>query len=155
MSRISAQSAQSARQLKADLIAIAGDAAVLSDPRELLVYECDAFTLEKNLPQIAVLPANAAEVEVVVQTCKKHNAPLIPRGAGTSLSGSTLAVDGGVIIGLSRMNRILNLDQPIRLHHRRQCRHQLRRPAHPQTRRHRQPRPQIGIDHRRRRTSLA
>jgi len=100
--------------LETALIEVVGREAVLSDPRELLVYECDAFTLEKKLPQLVVLPANADEVLRVVQICKEHKVPIIPRGAGTSLSGSVLAVDGGIMLGLSRMNRILNVDVPNR-----------------------------------------
>ena len=101
---------ESHRRLKADLIAVVGEAAVISDPRRLLVYECDAFTLERKLPELAVLPAGADEVKAVVDICRRHETSVVPRGAGTSLSGSTLAVSGGVMIGLSRMNRILRLD---------------------------------------------
>jgi glycolate oxidase len=102
------------QSLETALVEIVGREAVLSDPRELLVYECDAFTLEKKLPQIVVLPANGDEVLRVVQICNEHKVPIIPRGAGTSLSGSVLAVDGGIMLGLSRMNRILNVDVPNR-----------------------------------------
>ena len=100
--------------LETELINVVGREAVLSDPQELLVYECDAFTLEKKLPQLVVLPADADQVLRVVQICKEHKVPIIPRGAGTSLSGSVLAVDGGIMLGLSRMNRILDVDVPNR-----------------------------------------
>ena len=100
--------------IQSKLIEIVGREAVISDPRELLVYECDAFTLEKKLPQWVVLPNTTDEVQAVVQLCRAHDLPLIPRGAGTSLSGSVLAVDGGVMLGLSRMNRIINVDVPNR-----------------------------------------
>ena len=83
---------------------------VISGEHELLVYECDAYTLEKNVPGAVVLPKSTDEVVAVVKFCKKHNLPIIPRGAGTSLSGTVLAVTGGVMITLTRMNRILNLD---------------------------------------------
>ncbi len=83
---------------------------VIAEPADLLVYECDAYTLEKQSPEVVVLPANTAEVAAVVQACGRHGASLVPRGAGTSLSGAVLAVGGGVIIGLSRMNRVLNVD---------------------------------------------
>lgn len=84
--------------------------AVVCDPRELLVYECDAYTLEKSLPNAVVLPRNTAEVIAVVKFCAEHDLPIIPRGAGTSLSGSILAVTGGVMVCLSRMNRVLAID---------------------------------------------
>ncbi|HKQ39752.1 MAG TPA: FAD-linked oxidase C-terminal domain-containing protein [Verrucomicrobiae bacterium] len=93
-----------------ELRAIVGKEHVISGEHELLVYECDAYTLEKNVPGAVVLPKSTDEVVAVVKFCKKHNLPIIPRGAGTSLSGTVLAVTGGVMITLTRMNRILNLD---------------------------------------------
>lgn len=94
----------------AELAAIVGKEHVISGDHELLVYECDAYTLEKNLPGAVVLPKTTAEVAAIVKFCVQHNLPIIPRGAGTSLSGTVLAVTGGVMITLTRMNRILNLD---------------------------------------------
>ena len=93
-----------------ELRGIVGAENVISGDHELLVYECDAYTLEKNLPGAVVLPKTTEEVVGVVRFCAKHNLPIIPRGAGTSLSGTVLAVTGGVMITLTRMNRILNLD---------------------------------------------
>ena len=69
---------------------------------ELLVYECDAYTMQKNLPTAVVLPRTTEDVVNVVKFCAKHELPIIPRGAGTSLSGTVLAVDGGVMIALTR-----------------------------------------------------
>ena len=89
---------------------IVGADAVVADEQELLVYECDAYTLQKNLPTAVVLPATTEEVVAVVKLCKRLKLPIIPRGAGTSLSGAVLAVDGGVMIALTRMNRVLNID---------------------------------------------
>ncbi|MEC8972802.1 MAG: FAD-binding protein, partial [Verrucomicrobiota bacterium] len=89
---------------------IVGDDAVLTDEQELVVYECDAYTLQKNLPTAVVLPKSAREVAAIVRLCAELDLPIIPRGAGTSLSGAVLAVDGGVMIALTRMNRVLNVD---------------------------------------------
>jgi len=83
---------------------------VVSKEEELLVYECDAYTLEKNLPTAVVLPRTTEQIVAIVKLCAKRNLPFIPRGAGTSLSGAVLAVTGGVMIALSRMNRILAVD---------------------------------------------
>ena len=99
-----------ASQLSAELRAIVGDDGVVSQPDELLVYECDAYTLEKNLPTAVILPRTTAEVAAVVKWCAAQNLPIIPRGAGTSLSGSVLAVGGGVMIALTRMNKVLSVD---------------------------------------------
>jgi glycolate oxidase len=94
----------------AGLRAIVGREGMLTDPHELVVYECDAYTLERMLPHAVVLPKSTEEVAGVVKLCAEHKLPIIPRGAGTSLSGAVLAVEGGVMIGLSRMNRILSVD---------------------------------------------
>ncbi|SVA60809.1 uncharacterized protein METZ01_LOCUS113663 [marine metagenome] len=100
----------SGKDLINELRDIVGADAVIADEQELLVYECDAYTLQKNLPTAVVLPATTEEVVAVVKLCKRLQLPIIPRGAGTSLSGAVLAVDGGVMIALTRMNRILNVD---------------------------------------------
>ena len=93
-----------------ELIKIVGRENVISGDQELLVYECDAYTLEKQLPGVVVLPNTTAEVEAIVRFCARHQLPIIPRGAGTSLSGTVLAVTGGVMIALTRMNRVLEID---------------------------------------------
>ncbi|MSU58283.1 MAG: FAD-binding protein [Pedosphaera sp.] len=100
------QQSELARQLRA----ILGSDAVVDKPDELLVYECDAYTLEKNPPNAVVLPRTTEQISQVVKLCAALNVPIIPRGAGTSLSGSLLAVTGGVVISLARMNRVLSVD---------------------------------------------
>ena len=92
------------------LRAIVGDENVIHGDQELLVYECDAYTLEKQLPNVVVLPRTTEQVVAVVKLCAQHQLPIIPRGAGTSLSGTVLAVTGGVMIALTRMNRVLEID---------------------------------------------
>ena len=94
----------------ATLGAIVGREGVIVGDDELLVYECDAYTLEKHLPGVVVLPRSTEEVVAVVKLCAAHQLPIIPRGAGTSLSGTVLAVTGGVMIALTRMNRVLEVD---------------------------------------------
>ena len=93
-----------------ELRAIVGEDGVVSKQEELLVYECDAYTLEKRLPNAVVLPRTTEQVVAIVKLCARLNLPFIPRGAGTSLSGAVLAVSGGVMITLSRMNKILSVD---------------------------------------------
>ena len=89
---------------------IVGPENIVTGDDELLVYECDAYTLEKNLPNVVVLPRTTEEVSRIAKLCAEQNIPIIPRGAGTSLSGAVLAVTGGVMIGLGRMNKILEID---------------------------------------------
>jgi len=92
------------------LMEIVGPENIVTGDDELLVYECDAYTLEKNLPNVVVLPRTTEEVSRIAKLCAEQNIPIIPRGAGTSLSGAVLAVTGGVMIGLGRMNKILEID---------------------------------------------
>jgi glycolate oxidase len=92
------------------LAAIVGPGAMLHSPAELLVYECDGYTIEKNKPDVVVFPTSAEQVAAVVRLCNELDLPFLPRGAGTSLSGGTLPVGGGVVISLARMKRILEVD---------------------------------------------
>src|SRR5213076_3476483 len=92
------------------LVEIVSKENVIVGDQELLVYECDAYTLEKNLPNFVALPKSTEEVVAIVKLCAKPNIPILPRGAGTSLSGGVLAVTGGVMITLSRINRFVSVD---------------------------------------------
>jgi glycolate oxidase len=92
------------------LRAIVGTESVLDSRSELVVYECDAFTLEKGMPEVVVLPRNAQEIARIVKLCNEHGVPFMPRGAGTSLSGGTAPVGGGVILALARMNQIVEVN---------------------------------------------
>src|SRR5437764_14153074 len=93
-----------------EVVEIVGKEGVISGDEELLAYECDAYTLEKHLPSLVVLPGSTEEVSRIATLCFQHKIPIIPRGAGTSLSGAVLAVTGGVMIALGRMNKILEID---------------------------------------------
>jgi len=83
---------------------------VLSAPSELAVYECDGFTIEKNLPDAVVFPHTTEQVAEVVKLCNRFGLPIVPRGAGTSLAGGCLPRGGGVVVMLTRMKRILQID---------------------------------------------
>jgi glycolate oxidase subunit GlcD len=89
---------------------VLGGAAVVDDDTELLVYECDALTLFKNKPDAVVFPRTTEQVAQIVRIANEYRVPFLPRGAGTGLSGGALAVEGGIIIELQRMNRILSVD---------------------------------------------
>jgi glycolate oxidase len=89
---------------------VVGPAYVISDPAELKVYEADGLTIFKATPDVVALPKSAVEVADVVRLCVRERVPFVPRGAGTGLSGGALAVEGGVVIGLNRMNRVLEVD---------------------------------------------
>jgi len=98
--------------LAAALRAIVGRDGVLTEEEELRVYECDALTIFKALPELVVLPRTREQVEAVIRLCHRERVPCVPRGAGTGLSGGALALEGGVIVGLNRMGQILEVDIP-------------------------------------------
>jgi glycolate oxidase subunit GlcD len=102
-------------QLIKNLRKIVGRDNVLAERAELLVYECDAITTHRQLPRAVVLVSSTAEVAAVVRLLSAHDIPFIARGAGTGLSGGALALDNGVIIEMSRMNRILKINFADRL----------------------------------------
>src|SRR6059036_1478553 len=99
--------------LPADLIKhlrkIPGDRAVLNLPQDLMLYEYDG-SVDKAQPDCVVLPSNARQVVAIVKLAHEHRLPIVGRGAGTGLSGGAIAREGGIMIGFSRMNRILELD---------------------------------------------
>ena len=92
-----------------DLAAAVGRQDVLHARRDLLVYAYDAEE-ERQPPDAVVFPDDAAETARVVQAARKAGLPAIVRGAGTNLSGGTLAVRGGVVVEISRMQRVLRID---------------------------------------------
>ena len=92
------------------LKSVVGREYVITDDNELIVYECDGFTKEKYKPEAVVFPADAEEVSEAVKILYNEKIPFTARGAGTGLSGGCLAVDGGVIICLTRMNKIIDID---------------------------------------------
>src|SRR5438477_773630 len=89
---------------------IVGRDALLTSPSDLLVYECDGYTIAKNRPDVVVFPTSTEQVVQVVRLCNELNVPFLPRGAGTSLAGGGLPVGGGVMIALTRMRKILEVD---------------------------------------------
>src|SRR5881409_4094956 len=97
-------------QLRRELEAMLGRGAVLSDPEELLVYESDGLTLFRALADFVVFPTSAEQVAALVKRADREKLPFVARGAGTGLSGGCLPAEGGLVISLMRMNRILEID---------------------------------------------
>ena len=88
---------------------------LLSRPEQLATYESDGLTAFRTRPLAVVIPETADEVIAVVRLCLEETLPFVARGSGTSLSGGSLPVPGGIVIALNRMNRILRLDSALRL----------------------------------------
>src|SRR5260370_34365064 len=92
------------------LVAIVGRSNCIPDPAQLHTYECDGLTSMRVAPEVVVLPASTEEVIAIVKLAREANLPIVPRGAGTGLSGGALPVSGCLLVGLSRMKRILEVD---------------------------------------------
>jgi glycolate oxidase len=100
------------RRLIDEIIRIAGARAVFHEPADLLTYETDGLTHLRATPGCVVLPGSAAEVQAVVRLCHREGVPFVARGHGTGLSGGALPAPEGVLIVLTRLNRILDVDLP-------------------------------------------
>jgi len=97
-------------ELVARLRAVLPRDAVIDDPAETRAYECDALTAYRCPPLCAVLPASTAEVAAVLEICHAMDVPVVPRGSGTSLAGGALPTGDCVILGVARMNAVLETD---------------------------------------------
>jgi glycolate oxidase len=89
---------------------ICGPQHVLTDPLELRTYECDGLTSHRATPALVVLPGTAEEVAAVVRECAARDIPFVARGSGTGLSGGAVPRSDGVLIVMSRMRQILEID---------------------------------------------
>ena len=83
---------------------------VIDDPSETRAYECDALAAYTCAPLCAVLPATTEEVSEILRICYEEGVPVVPRGAGTSLAGGALPTGDAVILGVAKMNRVLETD---------------------------------------------
>jgi glycolate oxidase len=83
---------------------------VIAEPRELRAYETDGLTAYRQVPLAVVLPSTTEEVAAVLRYCRDEKVKVVPRGAGTSLSGGALPLADGIVLGLGKFNRILEID---------------------------------------------
>ncbi|MGH7886543.1 MAG: FAD-binding oxidoreductase [Candidatus Binatia bacterium] len=96
-------------QLVRDLGAIVGELYVLSEKEDVIVYEQDG-SIFQVMPEIVVLPGSVEEVAAVVKAAKRADVPIVPRGSGTGLAGGAVPAEGGIILSLARLDRILKID---------------------------------------------
>ncbi len=89
------------------LMEVLPEDAVIHDESETRAYECDALTAYKCPPLCAVLPGSTAEVAAVLKVCHEEGVPVVPRGSGTSLAGGALPTADSVILGVARLNRVI------------------------------------------------
>ena len=98
----------------AELERILGPGGLILTPEGRLVYECDMHTFYKGMPDVVALPTRTEQVQAIVGLCRRERVPIVPRGSGTGLIGGAMAPVGGVMVGMNRMTRILDVDLPNR-----------------------------------------
>jgi glycolate oxidase subunit GlcD len=101
--------------IAARLREIVGERNVITDPNRLVAYESDGLTAYRVSPRAVVLPESTEAVSAVLEVLHGEGIEVVPRGAGTGLSGGALPTPDGVIVGTARMNRILAIDEQDRL----------------------------------------
>jgi glycolate oxidase len=103
-------SAPASLEVVAGMAAIVGERHVIHDPAALATYDCDALTSFRARPSLVVLPASTDEVVALMKLARRAGMPVVPRGAGTGLSGGALPTPGCLVLGMARMNAILEVD---------------------------------------------
>ena len=106
-----ARQAEVARALRAFLPA----RAVLWQEEDTRPYECDGLTAYRNLPMVVALPETGEQVQRILRTCYALGVPVVPRGAGTGLSGGALPPGDGVLLSLAKFMRVLRIDPLARI----------------------------------------
>lgn len=97
-------------ELIAELERILGPRGVVANPDALLTYDADGCVMDTHEPHVVVLPTSAEQVAAVVRLAARAGVPIVPRGAGTGLSGGATPMQGGIVISTARMDKILQVD---------------------------------------------
>ena len=97
-------------EIVAALRAIVPGEGVIDAEREMRPFESDGLTAYRQLPMVVVLPETTEQVSEVLKYCHRNNIKVVPRGAGTSLSGGALPLEDGVLLGMSKFSRIREID---------------------------------------------
>ena len=95
-----------------ELRAIVGKSGLITSPEDLRTYECDGLTNFRVMPRAVLLPDSTEQVQAILRVSHREKIPFVARGSGTGLSGGALPVENGIVIVLTRMNRILEVDLP-------------------------------------------
>lgn len=98
----------------AGLAELTEPAGLITSEAEMRAYETDGLTAYRRMPLAVVLPATTEEVSRVMAFCNENGVKVVPRGAGTSLAGGAIAHEDAIILGVSRMSRVLDIDYPNR-----------------------------------------
>ena len=95
------------------LLSVLPQDAVIDHEAETKAYECDALSAYRCPPIAAVLPRTTEEISAILKICNEMQVPVVPRGSGTSLSGGALPTADSVILGVARMNAVLESDSKL------------------------------------------
>ena len=98
------------REVVAALRAVLPAACILFNEEDTRPYECDGLAAYRQLPMVVVLPQTEAHVIAILQVCRELKVPIVPRGAGTGLSGGAMPIADGVVLSTARLNRIVKVD---------------------------------------------
>ncbi len=104
-------------ELTRRLVALVGEGAVLTDPTRLNAYESDALAMYRADAELVVLPADTDEAAGVRALLHEAGVPVVPRGAGTGLTGGARPVPGGAVVGTSRMRQLFEVNETDRYAH--------------------------------------
>jgi glycolate oxidase len=96
--------------ITAQLRAIVPGEGVIATEDELRAYECDGLSAYRAVPMAVVLPSTTEQVSAILRLCDQERIKVVPRGAGTSLSGGALPLTDGIVLGLGKFNQILEID---------------------------------------------
>ena len=99
-----------AKKLRKALSSVLPEDGLIEDEEQLRPYECDGLTAKRTLPLAVALPESEAQVRAVVHLCHQYRLPLVPRGAGTGLSGGAQPLQNGLVLSLARLKHILHID---------------------------------------------
>jgi glycolate dehydrogenase FAD-linked subunit len=97
-------------EIKSELLNIVGKEGITESPEDLVVYSYDAYT-EEHKPDLVLFPATTGQVSDVMKVASREHIPVTARGSGTNIAGQTIPVEGGIVLVLSRMDRILSIDK--------------------------------------------
>ena len=92
------------------LLGVLPPESVLHEPEDLHPYECDGLSAYRQLPLVVALPGSVEQVQAIMVLCHRLQIPVVPRGAGTGLSGGALPIEDGVVLSLAKLKSILSID---------------------------------------------
>ena len=96
--------------LLSQLRSVLPESCIVSEPASMKPYECDGLSGYRQMPRVVVLPETVEQVQAVMKLCQQTGTPVVPRGAGTSLSGGATPHKDGVVLSVARLNKILHID---------------------------------------------